>query len=70
MALEDTRRMKFEPVTPRVSSPSDVYFEFDDYNFDVGQPVRLIKRIDRYAQKGWSGDLKLNLVEIDGDIYD
>jgi penicillin V acylase-like amidase (Ntn superfamily) len=51
-------------------APSDVYFEFDDYNFAEGQPVRLIKRIDRYAQKGWSGDVIPHLVEIDGDIYD
>lgn len=51
-------------------APSDVYFEFDDYNFAKGQPVRLIKRIDRYAQKGWSGDVIPHLVEIDGDIYD
>jgi hypothetical protein len=47
-----------------------VYFEFDDYNFAEGQPVRLIKRIDRYAQKGWSGDVIPHLVKIDGDIYD
>jgi choloylglycine hydrolase len=51
-------------------APSDVYFEFEDYNFAEGQPVRLIKRIDLYAQKGWSGDVIPNLVEIDGDIYD
>ncbi len=51
-------------------APSDVYFEFDDYNFAEGQPVRLIKRIDRYAQKGWSGDVIPHLDEIDGDIYD
>jgi hypothetical protein len=35
-----------------------------------GQPVRLIKRIDRYAQKGWSSDVIPHLVEIDGDIYE
>ena len=51
-------------------APSDVYFEFEDYNFAEGQPVRLFKRIDLYAQKGWSGDVIPNLVEIDGDIYD
>jgi hypothetical protein len=47
-----------------------VYFEFEDYNFSEGQPVRLIKRIDLYAQQGWSGDMIPHLVEIDGDIYD
>ena len=51
-------------------APSDVFFDFDDYNFAEGQPVRLIKRIDRYAQKGWSGDVIPHLVEIKGDIYD
>jgi choloylglycine hydrolase len=51
-------------------APSDVYFEFEDYNFAEGQPVRLIKRIDLYAQQGWSGDMIPHLVEIDGDIYD
>jgi choloylglycine hydrolase len=51
-------------------APSDVYFEFEDYNFSEGQPVRLIKRIDLYAQQGWSGDMIPHLVEIDGDIYD
>jgi choloylglycine hydrolase len=50
-------------------APSDVYFEFDDYNFAEGQPVRLIKRIDRYAQKGWSGDVIPHLIAIKGDIY-
>jgi choloylglycine hydrolase len=51
-------------------APSDVFFDFDEYNFAAGQPVRLIKRIDRYAQKGWSGDVIPHLVEIKGDIYD
>jgi len=50
-------------------APSDVHFDFDDYNFAEGQPVRLVKRIDRYAQKGWSGDVIPHLVKIDGDIY-
>jgi hypothetical protein len=36
----------------------------------IGQPVRLIKRIDRYAQKGWSGDVIPHLVAIDVHIYD
>jgi hypothetical protein len=36
----------------------------------VGTSVRLIKRIDRYAQKGWSGDVIPHLVEIKGDVYD
>jgi choloylglycine hydrolase len=49
---------------------SDVSFDFDDYNFAKGQPVRLIKRIDRYAQKGWSGDVIPHLVAIEGDVYD
>jgi choloylglycine hydrolase len=51
-------------------APSDVYFELDDYDVAEGQPIRLIKRIDRYAQQGWSGDVIPHLVEIDGDIYD
>ena len=50
-------------------APSDVYFDFDGYNFAEGQPVRLIKRIDRYAQQGWSGDVIPHLVAIKGDIY-
>ena len=29
----------------------------------------LIKRIDRYAQQGWSGDVIPHLVAIEGDIY-
>jgi len=51
-------------------APSDVFFDFDGYNFAEGQPVRLIKRIDRYAQQGWSGDVIPHLVAIKGDIYD
>lgn len=50
-------------------APSDVYFDFDDYEFSNGQPVRLVKRIDLYAQKGWSGDVVPHLVAIRGDIY-
>jgi len=51
-------------------APSDVFFDFDGYNFAEGQPVRLIKRIDRYAQQGWSGDVIPHIVAIKGDIYD
>lgn len=51
-------------------APSDVFFDFDGYNFANGQPVRLIKRIDRYAQVGWSGDIIPHLVAIRGDVYD
>lgn len=51
-------------------APSDVYFDFKGYDFSEGQPVRIIKRIDRYAQKGWSGDVRPHLVAIEGDIYD
>lgn len=51
-------------------APSDVYFDFKGYDFAEGQPVRLIKRIDRYAQQGWSGDVIPHLVAIEGDIYD
>ena len=50
-------------------APSDVYFNFKGYNFDAGQPVRVIERIDEYAQQGWSGDVKPHLVEIKGDVY-
>jgi choloylglycine hydrolase len=50
-------------------APSDVYFDFAGYNFAEDQPVRIIKRIDQYAQQGWSGDVKPHLVEIEGDIY-
>jgi choloylglycine hydrolase len=49
---------------------SDVYFDFDDYDFADGQAVRLIKRVDRYAQEGWSGDVIPHLGAILGDIYD
>jgi choloylglycine hydrolase len=51
-------------------APSDVFFDFYGYNFSEGQPVRVIKRIDEYAQQGWSGDVKTHLVSIEGDIYD
>ena len=51
-------------------APSDVYFDFKGYDFSEGQPVRLIKRIDRYAQKGWSGDVSPHLVANKGDICD
>ena len=50
-------------------APSDVFFDFEGYNFAEGQPVRIIKRIDQYAQQGWSGNVKPHLVEIKGDIY-
>jgi hypothetical protein len=40
------------------------------YDFAEGQPVRIIKRVDEYAQLGWSGDVKPHLVEIKGDVYD
>jgi len=50
-------------------APSDVYFDFAGYNFAEGQPLRVIKRIDQYAQQGWNGDVKAHLVEIEGDIY-
>jgi len=50
-------------------APSDVYFDFAGYNFAEGQPVRVIKRIDQYAQQGWDGDVKAHLVEIEGDVY-
>jgi choloylglycine hydrolase len=51
-------------------APSDVFFDFEGYDFAEGQPVRIIKRIDEYAQQGWSGDVKPHLVAIEGDIYD
>ena len=51
-------------------APSDVFFDFGGYNFTKGQPVRVIKRIDQYAQQSWSGDVILHMVEIKGDIYD
>jgi penicillin V acylase-like amidase (Ntn superfamily) len=51
-------------------APSDVYFDFNEYNFAEGQLVRVIKRIDEYAQQGWSGNVISHLVEIEGDIYD
>jgi len=50
-------------------APSDVYFDFAGYDFSEGQPVRIIKRIDQYAQQGWSGDVKPHLAEIEDDIY-
>jgi hypothetical protein len=30
----------------------------------------VFKRIDLYAQRGWSGDVIPHLVAIDGDVYD
>ena len=51
-------------------APSDVYFDFAGYDFGEDEPVRIIKRIDQYAQQGWSGDVKPQLVAIEGDIYD
>jgi penicillin V acylase-like amidase (Ntn superfamily) len=51
-------------------APSDVFFDFGGYNLAEGQPVRVIKRIDEYAQQGWSGDVVPHLVAIEGDIYD
>ena len=48
---------------------SDVFFDFAGYDFAKGQPVRVIKRIDQYAQQGWSGDVIPHMVEIKGDIY-
>ena len=51
-------------------APSDVFFDFGDYDFSAGQPVRIIKRIDEYAQQGWSGDTVPHLEAIAGDIYD
>jgi len=51
-------------------APSDVYFNLKQYDFAEGQPVRVIKRIDEYAQQGWSGDVIPHLVAIKGDIYD
>jgi len=51
-------------------APSDVYFDLDDYDFSAGQPVRIYKRIDLYAQDGWSGNVAPHLSEIVGDIYD
>jgi choloylglycine hydrolase len=51
-------------------APSDVFFDFEEYNFAEGQQVRIIKRIDRYAQQGWSGNVIPHLVAIQGDIYD
>lgn len=53
-----------------VIAPSDVCFDFKGYDFSEGQPVRLITRIDRYAQQGWNGDVTPHLVAIKGDFYD
>jgi penicillin V acylase-like amidase (Ntn superfamily) len=51
-------------------APSDVFFDFEGYDFAKGQPVRVIKRIDEYAQQGWAGNVVPHLVDIKGDIYD
>jgi len=51
-------------------APSDVFFDFASYDFSEGQPVKVIKRIDKYAQQNWSGDVIPHLVEIKSDIYD
>ncbi|GLS92454.1 choloylglycine hydrolase [Psychromonas marina] len=50
-------------------APSDVFFNFKGYDFSKGQPVKVIKRIDQYAQQGWSGNVTPHLVNITGDIY-
>jgi choloylglycine hydrolase len=51
-------------------APSDIYFNLQDYDFSAGQPVRVYKRVDRYAQDGWSGNAIPQLTAIKGDIYD
>jgi choloylglycine hydrolase len=50
-------------------APSDVYFDFKNYDFTKMKSVWIIKRIDEYAQQGWSGNVKSHLVKIKGDIY-
>ncbi len=50
-------------------APSDVYLDLADDDLADGQPVRVIKRIDQYAQQGWSGDAVPHLAAIEGDIY-
>jgi choloylglycine hydrolase len=50
--------------------PSDVFFNLRDYDFDSGQPVKVIKRVDLYPLRGWDGDVVPHLEAIDADIYD
>ena len=51
-------------------APSDVFFELAKYDFAIGQPVKVIRRVDQYAMRGWSGDIVPHLVPIGADIYD
>ena len=62
----DQQALRFKSLI----APSDVFFDFSDYDFSDNQPVRVIKRIDQYAQQGWSGDTIPDLEAIVGDIYD
>ena len=51
-------------------APSDVFFDLAEYDFQAGQPVKVVKRIDKYSLQGWSGNIFPHLVPIEGDIYD
>ncbi len=51
-------------------APSDVFFDLAEYDFQAGQTVKVVKRIDQYSLQGWSGNIIPHLVAIEGDIYD
>lgn len=53
-----------------VVAPSDVFFDMQGYDFSNGQPVKVVKKIDQYAERGWSGDVVPHLIAITKDIYD
>jgi len=53
-----------------LTAPSDVFLQLANYDFAIGQPVKVIKRIDQYAMHGWSGDIEPHLLAIRADIYD
>ncbi len=53
-----------------LTAPSDIFLDLAEYDFESGRPVKVVKRIDQYGLRGWSGDVTPHLIAIDGDIYD
>ncbi len=45
-------------------APSDVFINLAEQDFAKGQPVRVVKSIDQYAERGWGGDVAPHLVSI------
>ncbi|KXX71497.1 linear amide C-N hydrolase [Flammeovirga sp. SJP92] len=52
-----------------LTAPSDIYFDFSSVDFNTLNGVSIIKRVENYAQNGWSGEINDHLQEIEGDIY-